>query len=152
MSTNIDLGYMSIENGEWSGGNCFCEYEKNGSKCRPCKDNLKADEIVIPFQDVTVIYDYPFKDNFPHEHHTENKNGFTRSEISEQIMARYAEMYQEEDKDVGHPTGTVNPQMLNRARSDGRYGIWGHDIGDLQLHSLYKSKTKATEFYIGVDS
>jgi hypothetical protein len=33
---------------------------------------------------------------------------------------------EEDDKDPGHIPG-----LANRAISDGRFGIWGHDIGDL---------------------
>jgi hypothetical protein len=152
MSTSdIELGYMSIEDGQWSAGSCYCYDCDKEEKCIPCAKNLDQNEIVIPFQTITIVYDYPFKDIFPHEHKTTNRNGFTRKEISEQIMARYAQMYQEEDQDVGHPTGNISDVMMNRKRSEGRYGIWGHHIGDLQLHSLQRS-LKGSEYYIGVDS
>lgn len=42
----------------------------------------------------------------------------------------YQLVYKTEDEDVGTPTGHI-PGMLNRAKSNGRFGIWGHDIGDL---------------------
>ena len=42
----------------------------------------------------------------------------------------YQHMYELEDEDVGEETGNV-PGMLNRAMSEGRFGIWGHSIGDL---------------------
>jgi hypothetical protein len=155
----IDLGYMSVYDGEWSNGICYCDEvtkdQINREKCSPCERNLDPDQIVIPLQDIVVVYSYPFKDEFPHKHHTDNQEGFTRDEISTQIMARYAQMYQEEDQDVG-PTGDMDPwrgiHILNRAESKGRYGIWGHHIGDLYLHSLRKSETKEDEYYIGIDS
>ena len=44
--------------------------------------------------------------------------------------------------------------MLNRARSNGRYGIWGHSIGDLIYHGgyviAYENETVYAE--IGCDS
>ncbi|KAK5575267.1 hypothetical protein RB653_010524 [Dictyostelium firmibasis] len=38
-------------------------------------------------------------------------------------------IYEEEEKEVGNP-GHVQG-MLNRNQSNGRYGIWGHDLSDL---------------------
>lgn len=43
----------------------------------------------------------------------------------------YQKMYQQEDIDVGHSTGTISNVIMNRDRSHGRYGIWGHCIEDL---------------------
>lgn len=148
VKSSIDLGYMSIVDGEWSAGYCYCEDCDPGEKCDGCEKSLDPDEIVIPSQNIIIFYDYPFKDEFPHVHHTKNQVGFTRREISEQIMARYAEMYKEEDEDVGSATGYV-PGMLNRQKSNGRYGIWGHNIGDLQLHTMQKVDNG---YVLGIDS
>ncbi|KAN0003991.1 hypothetical protein ACTFIZ_010164 [Dictyostelium cf. discoideum] len=46
----------------------------------------------------------------------------------------YQYMYEKEDEAVGNP-GHI-PGMLNRAKSSGPYGIWGHDIGDLVYNGL----------------
>lgn len=42
----------------------------------------------------------------------------------------YQLMYKLENEDVGVPTENI-PGMLNRGKSEGRFGIWGHDITDL---------------------
>lgn len=42
----------------------------------------------------------------------------------------YQRVYDIEDSDVGAPTPNI-PGMFNRARSNGRFGIWGHHITDL---------------------
>lgn len=42
----------------------------------------------------------------------------------------YQLMYKLEDEDVGAPTENI-PGLLNRGKSEGRFGIWGHDISDL---------------------
>jgi hypothetical protein len=42
----------------------------------------------------------------------------------------YQLMYNLEEEDMKEPSTNI-PGMLNRASSNGRYGIWGHDIGDL---------------------
>jgi len=42
------------------------------------------------------------------------------------------------------------PGLLNRARSTGSYGIWGHDLSDLYFESVeINPKTKHIEFGIG---
>lgn len=41
----------------------------------------------------------------------------------------YQKIYELEEQDAGNP-GHI-PGMLNRNSSDGRFGIWGHDLGDL---------------------
>lgn len=49
----------------------------------------------------------------------------------------YQHIYKIEDEDVGAPTGNI-PGMLNRLDSSGRFGIWGHHIGDLCYNGLSK--------------
>ena len=40
--------------------------------------------------------------------------------------------------------------LLNRETTDGKYGIWGHDIGDLVIERLvYNTVAKELEFFIG---
>lgn len=52
------------------------------------------------------------------------------------VIARgdYERIYREEDEAVGDP-GHI-PGMLNRARSRGPYGIWGHDFSDLYFERI----------------
>lgn len=62
----------------------------------------------------------------------------------------YERIYREEDEDVGSKTGNV-PGMLNRARSDGRHGIWGHSINDLIFECILMDTSKR-EISFGVGS
>ncbi len=39
--------------------------------------------------------------------------------------------------------------MLNRKRSNGKYGIWGHDIDDLYLEGATEVKPGEFELAIG---
>ena len=41
--------------------------------------------------------------------------------------------------------------LINRAATDGTYGIWGHDLGDLVLHTIYYAPTSG-EICLGIDS
>lgn len=59
-------------------------------------------------------------------------------------------MYNEEEKTSDVKSEHI-PGMLNRCATNGRYGVWGHDIDDLILHSAdYNPKTG--EVFPGCDS
>lgn len=51
-------------------------------------------------------------------------------------MQLYRRIYDEETRSMTNlkPSGT----LLNRGFSNGKYGIWGHDLGDLDMHAVYK--------------
>jgi hypothetical protein len=141
--TIIDLGYMSIEEGVWENDD---------------DDALDESQIVISEPKASVCFDYPLSGEFMFTFTADDpKRGFSRKEISEKIMKQYHKIYKEEDEAVGDP-GMLSAHSYNRARSKGPYGIWGHYIGDLQLHTLYvESKPNqagpANYFYsLGVDS
>jgi hypothetical protein len=50
----------------------------------------------------------------------------------------YQKVYKIEEQDLNTPVGTVAPSMLNRAQSNGMYGIWGHNITDLVYNGFGK--------------
>ena len=135
LTQNIDLGYMSIVHGEWETDN---------------DDPLDPNEIVIPQCSIDIIYRYPFTGIYPFTHTTTHPQGFSRKEISEQIMHRYAQMYREEEEDAGNPGNITG--MFNRQTTAGRYGVWGHDIGDLMLYSISIDRTNKDQYTIGIDS
>jgi hypothetical protein len=137
MAKEIDLGYMSIAGGEWE------DHDSDESE-----SPLEPNEIIVKKQDITIVYDYPLDGEFPFTYHTDNPKGFTREEISELVMDQYRQIYEEEEEEDDDP-GCV-PGMLNRATSHGHYGIWGHDIGDLILHTLYQEADGT--YSLGIDS
>ncbi|MGZ5971355.1 MAG: hypothetical protein ACXWP4_26980, partial [Polyangiales bacterium] len=51
------------------------------------------------------------------------------------IAERYAAIYREEAQTATKPVTKV-PGLLNRAETDGKYGIWGHDLEDLVLERI----------------
>ena len=87
---SIHLGYMNIEDGEWTVGSCFCHWTNN-EDCTACKDQSKPDDIILPQQTITVIYG----PGLSYGHHTNNKAGFKRAELSKQIMRVYMSTYKE---------------------------------------------------------
>ena len=56
----------------------------------------------------------------------------TRSRFAQIIFQQYAKIYQEEDESTSITPGEL-PGMYNRNHTNGKYGIWGHSIGDLDL-------------------
>ncbi len=130
----IYLGCMSIEGGEWCPSTCYCDIcEQNQNPDTEHHEPEDPDEIVINKQDITIIYDYPLEGRFPFKHHTDNVSGFTRETISEQIMNRYRKIYEEE------------------SQNQGKYGIYGHSIDQLQLSALYFNEI-TEQYTLSVDS
>jgi len=78
------------------------------------------------------VFDYPLsrEAHFPHELTPE----MSWIDLLLLAQADYKEIYRREDEECG-PTGNI-PGMLNRASSDGPFGIWGHDISDLYFESV----------------
>lgn len=60
----------------------------------------------------------------------------------------YKKIYEEEEGQSGYPSTYEN--LLNRRRSDGKYGIWRHGIEDLVIESLrYNPETKIVQLFVG---
>ena len=104
--------------------------------------------LVIPIQKIRVLFKYPLQRSVVFEFTSEKKNGFTRADLARKIGQAYHQIYQEEEAAVGNP-GHV-PGMLNRKNSNGPYGIWGHDPGDLVLHQVIHQGGNL--FTLGIDS
>lgn len=94
---------------------------------------------------IKVRYTYPLGNPVTFEYHSDKEEGFTRVELARKICAGYAKIYEEEGE-----AETIAPHLLNRAQSDGLYGIWGHDIENLMLHTV--EQVEGNLFELGVDS
>ena len=84
------------------------------------------------------------------QHHqtNEQKGGFSRKDLFHYIYEEYKNIYDEEEQQVGDP-GTYE-NLYNRKKSEGPYGIWGHQLGDLYLESIrHDPKTKIVNLDIG---
>ncbi len=139
----IILGYMSISKYKWKPD------WKDDGEGRKDEDECDPNEIVIAEKKITICYDYPLKEKFYFTHEINSEGGFSRKEISIQIMDRYRKIYEEEKKAVDDP-GVFHPGFVNRNKSNGPYGIDLHYIEDLQLHTLYRLEDGTNR--IGIDS
>lgn len=116
---------------------------------------INSDKIVIPYSEITVIIDYPL--NKPTSFVlTNSKNGFTKKDLILEISKKYHEIFTIEETTA--TTKTIPPDerkgIMNRNETNGIYGIWGHDIGDLDLGSIevYKSQSGKIQIILDVYS
>jgi hypothetical protein len=100
-------------------------------------DLIDANVIVIPYEKVKLRIDYPIaKPVFFYLSGAEK--GFTRKQIILTISKKYHQMYDEEEKTAKIKTIPMKDRktLANRNQTDGKYGIWGHDLSDLDLSSI----------------
>lgn len=106
-------------------------------------------EIVIPMSEILIIFDYPLENAITFPYQGDCEGGFTRAHLARCVCTGYKRIYDEEEAAVGDP-GTVSSHCMNRATSHGPYGIWGHGLGDLVLHTV--TQVGENIFTLGVDS
>jgi hypothetical protein len=138
-SNSIDLGYIPIAN--------------------PIDDIRKLKKptnITIPKGEIDVLFEYPLTNKVIKTFYADTTDGFTKAGLINMICDFYEEIYDEEEKTTTTKSGNI-PNMIKkiinffRNITDGRYGIWGHDITDLYLHTIRYDPDY--DFYIlGIDS
>lgn len=108
---------------------------------------INPNDIVIKDDKIFIRFTYPLSKDTTFEY--ENKGGFTRLDLYRCIYEGYKKIYDEEEEVVGDP-GTLSQRVLNRARSEGPYGIWGHYLSELWIERIfYNPQTKTVEIFIG---
>jgi len=95
----------------------------------------QPDEIVIPFEHAVLIIDYPLSTPASMPVAAPIPLGFTRAALIKAICEEYAHVYDAEEGTAATKTIPVEERgaMRSRNRTDGAYGIWGHDLQDLVL-------------------
>jgi len=111
------------------------------------KNLIGEDEIVIPETKLTVIIDYPLSSSCKFE--LISPTGFTRAQVINEISKHYYQLYDEEEKTATIKTIPLKERKIfNRNRTNGKYGIWGHDIGDLVLDEVHVYKNSIGEVFL----
>ena len=95
----------------------------------------QPDEIVIPFAHAILVIDYPLSNPATMSIDAPLPIGFTRAALIKAICDEYAHVYDAEEGTAATKTIPVEERgtLRNRNRTDGAYGIWGHDLEDLVL-------------------
>lgn len=95
------------------------------------------DEIVIPFENAVLVIDYPLSTPAHIPISSVMPIGFTRAGLIKVIGDEYNHIYDAEEGTAATKTIPMSErgEQLRRNRTDGAYGIWGHDLEDLVLSS-----------------
>ena len=109
--------------------------------------DLNPEEEILPVGEYSLVIDYPLSK--PYRETFVTKFPIKRKEIVELIVNAYHRIYDEEENTSPIKPALI-PGMYNRIHTDGNYGIWGHDLGDLVLHTIYVDKYNVIT--LGVDS
>jgi hypothetical protein len=108
---------------------------------------LNPKEEILPAGKYKLVIDYPLSTEYVEE--LEFGKPVTREQIVEWIVASYHYIYKIEDESTPVPAGLI-PGMFNRVTTMGTYGIWGHELGDLDLHTIHVDENNLIT--CGVDS
>lgn len=108
---------------------------------------IDKDEIVLNSNKAILSIDYPLNKPTEIEIRSKEKDGFSRIELIRLISQAYHRIYDEEEASAKVKTVPLKKRedLINRNETDGKYGIWGHDIGDLDLSAIivqYKNGIK----------
>lgn len=107
------------------------------------KTLIEAEEDIIPYPKTTVIIDYPL--NNPTQFTLQGLGkGMSRRELVLAISQKYHEIYAEEEAAAKIKTVPADKRgtLANRNETDGKYGIWGHDLSDLVLSRIEVHKNR----------
>jgi len=113
---------------------------------------IDPDELVLPYKKVVLIIDYPVKKPVFFEL-SSSANGFSKKQIILEIYNRYHQMYDEEERTAKIKTIPTKQRKLlaNRNQTDGKFGIWGHDLSDLELSSIDVFKNSRNIIFLRLD-
>ena len=99
----------------------------------------RPDEIVIPFEHAVLVIDFPLTTPAEVQISAPLPIGFTRRALVHAICDEYAHIYAAEEGTAAIKPIPVEDRGPDRARNrtDGAYGIWGHDLEDLVIESAH---------------
>lgn len=101
---------------------------------------IAKDEVVIAQPELSVIIDYPLNNEYKFD--LQSENGFSREKLALEISKAYHRIYEEEERSATIKTLPMEQRKIhNRNETNGKYGIWGHDIGDLVLSGILVHQT-----------
>jgi hypothetical protein len=106
-------------------------------------DNKKLTER----EEIEIIFSYPLKK--PTSMKFSFKGGFTLEKFWECVYMGYLVIYNEEPEPEHEHGDGITVGLLNRPETDGKYGIWGHDIDDLFLEGYAEVKPGVFELAMG---
>lgn len=96
------------------------------------------EEIVIPFENAILVVSFPLTTPASIAISASFAVGFTRQELVRAACEEYANVYEAEEATATTKTVPVEERttLKNRNRTDGVYGIYGHDLDTLVLTAM----------------
>lgn len=94
-------------------------------------------DVVLKCDSAVLIIDYPL--NKPVEVIIKPASSeFNREELVKIVSKEYNRIYKEEEESAKTKTVPLEERkgLINRNQTNGKYGIWGHDIDDLDLSKI----------------
>jgi hypothetical protein len=129
----------------------FIPWVELGHTEKDLEQLIGKDEVVVGATQIIVIIDYPLT----HECRFQltSPNGFTRAQLVKAISDKYHAIYKEEESssDVKTVPADQRTTTYNRNQTNGKYGIWGHDLGDLALDNISVYKTANGDIVLSLD-
>jgi len=144
---------FKIDDPEWDEPSPYVSLENPESDIRNMRN---PDEIVLAATQLTLVLNYPLSKEWEFPVKSQSPKGFSRAELARLISETYKAVYAEEERTS--KVQVVPPDqrtgLINRNKTDGKYGIWGHDLGDLVLHTVEATKKADGSMvaYLGIDS
>jgi hypothetical protein len=99
---------------------------------------IDAGKVAVEAVEATLILSYPLTIIATRLIRPVDGKSFTRGELVTLIDETYREVYRLEANSQSLPTPPVQERghLLNRPKSDGMFGIWGHDLDDLGIEKI----------------
>jgi hypothetical protein len=116
---------------------------------------VNPEEIVLAKTTALIVVDYPIRRPYEFPISAPSARGFTRASVVRAVADVYAFIYAEELRTSKVAVTPMDARTLqNRNETNGTFGIWGHDLDDLVLHTLRIREEAAGETYVylGIDS
>jgi hypothetical protein len=109
---------------------------------------IDADEIILPYSKVIVTIDYPLTN--PANFNLASVKGFSRKQLIQLISEKYHEIYKEEEATSSIKTVPIDQRkdLINKNQTNGKYGIGGHDLSDLDLSSIEVYQKSNGQIYL----
>jgi len=111
--------------------------------------------VIIKDKKIKLELNYPLSQSFFFEF--ENENGFTIHDLIKLTRITYRQIYAEENETSQLKVLPMGERiikqrgLLNRNKTNGKYGIYGHDINDLIIVTMYYNPNTCT-VKPGIDS
>ena len=136
--------------------NIYCPYIHLENYEEDIEKQEDKNDIALTCQEAFVVARYPLSREFIFKVSTRSKKGFTKKALIKEIGKIYSYIYETEDNSSNVEVVPFDERetLLNRNSTDGIFGIWGHDLGDLDLGGIDVYTDKDGNYYLrlGIDS